>query len=79
MNIICLKNLIKRYRNTYDSEVDTSFVVHHSLHGLPDLLFEMHPCGLHVCYPTKMGEFGFIQSVEQNMKLFNKRDIYMTN
>jgi hypothetical protein len=74
-NIICLKNLIKCYRVTYDSEVDTSFVVHRSAHGLPDLLFEMHPCGLHVCYPTKMGEFGFIQTVEENMKLFSKRQI----
>ena len=71
-NIICLKNLIKCYQVTYNSEVDTLFVVHHSAHGLPDLLFEMHPCGLHVCYPTKMGEFGFIQTVEENMKLFKK-------
>jgi len=68
-NIICLKNLIKCYWATYDSEVDTSFVVHCSIHDLPDLLFEMHPCGLHVCYPTKMGDFGFVQTVEDNMKL----------
>jgi hypothetical protein len=27
-NIICLKNLIKCYRVTYDSELDTTFVVH---------------------------------------------------
>jgi hypothetical protein len=36
---------------TYDSEVDTIFVVHCSQFGLPDSLFEMHPCGLHICYP----------------------------
>ncbi len=46
-----------------------------SAHGLPDLLFKMHPCGLHVCYPKKIGEFGFVQTVEQNMKLFSKRQI----
>ena len=74
-NIICLKNLIKCYRVTYDSELDTTFVVHRSAFGLPDLLFEMHPCGLHVCYPKKMGEFGFVQTVEDNMKLFSKRQI----
>ena len=74
-NIICLKNLIKCYRVTYDSEVDTTFVVHRSAYGLPDLLFEMHPCGLHVCYPKKMGQFGFIQTVEDNMKLFSKRQV----
>ncbi len=49
MNIICCKNLIKCYRVTYDSKLDTTFVVHHSAFGLPDLLFEMHPCELHVC------------------------------
>jgi len=74
-NIICLKNLIKCYRVTYDSEVDTTFVVHRSASGLPDLLFEMHPCGLHVCYPKKMGQFGFVQTVQDNMKLFSKRQL----
>jgi hypothetical protein len=74
-NIICLKNLIKCYRVTSDSEIDTTFVVHCSAFGLPDLLFEMHPCGLHVCYPKKIGQFGFVQTVEDNMKLFSKRQV----
>ncbi len=74
-NIICLKNLIKIYRVTYDSEVDTTFNVHRQHFGLPDLFFEMHPCGLHICYPKKMGEFGFVQTVKDNMKLFSKRQI----
>jgi hypothetical protein len=59
-NIICLKNLIKCYRVTYDGKLDTTFVVHCSAFGLPDLLFEMNPCGLHVFYPKKMGQFGFV-------------------
>jgi hypothetical protein len=63
-NVICLKNLIKFYQFTYDSKLDTTFVVHHSAFGLPDLLFEMHPCGLKVCYPNQMGKFGFVQTVE---------------
>jgi hypothetical protein len=74
-NIICLKNLIKIYRVTYDSEVGTAFVVHCTQFGLPDLFFEMHPCGLHVCYPKKMGGFGFILTVKDNVKLFSKRQI----
>ncbi len=74
-NIICLKNLIKIYRVTYDSKVDTTFVVHRSTFSLPNLLFETHPCRLHVCYPKKMGEFGFVQPVKDNMKLFSKRQI----
>ena len=68
-------NFIKIYWVTYDSNVDTTFVVHRSAFGLPYLLFEMHPCGLHVCYPKNMGEFGFVQTVEDNMKLFSKRQI----
>jgi hypothetical protein len=60
---------------TYDSEADTTFVVHCSAFGLPDLLFEMHPCGLHVCYPKKTGEFGFVLPVDDNMKLFSKQHI----
>jgi hypothetical protein len=74
-NIICLKKLIKCYRVTYNSKVDNTFVVHCSAFGLPDMLFEMHPCGLHVCYPKNMGEFGFDQTVENNMKLFSKQQI----
>jgi hypothetical protein len=35
----------------------------------------MHPCGLHVCYPKKMGEFGFVQTVKDNVTLFSKRQI----
>ncbi len=50
-------------------------MVHRSAFGLPDLLFEMHLYGLHVCYPKKMGEFGFVQTFEDNMKLFSKRQI----
>jgi hypothetical protein len=71
-NIICLKNLIKIYRATYDREVDTTCVINRSAFSLPDLLFEMHPCGLHVCYPKKMGEFGFVQIIKDNMKIFSK-------
>jgi hypothetical protein len=56
-------------------EVDTTFVVHCSAFGLQDLLFEMHPCGLHVCYRKNMGEFGFVQTVEDNIKLFSKQQI----
>ncbi len=56
----------------YDSRVDLTFAVNCSTFGLPDLLFEMHPCGLHVCYPKKMGQFEFVQTV---LKLFSKRQI----
>ena len=36
----------------------------------------MHPCGLHVYYPEKIdGQYGFVQTVANNMKLFTKRQI----
>jgi hypothetical protein len=50
-------------------------VVHCRACGLPNLLFKMHPCGLHVCYPNNMGEFEFVQTVEDSMKLFSKQQI----
>ncbi len=78
-NIICLKNMIKIYRVTYDSKVDTTFVVHCQQFGLPDLFFKMHPCGLHICYLKKMGKFGFIQKDKDNMKLVSKRQLAGAN
>ena len=37
--------------------------------------FEMHPRCLDICYRKKMGEFGFVQIVKDNMKLFSKQQI----
>ncbi len=54
----------------------TSFVVRREEFGLPDMVFDMHPCGLHVYYPKKInGQYGFVQTVAENMKLFTKRQI----
>jgi hypothetical protein len=78
-NIIYLRKLIKIYRITYDSKVETTFVIHCQQFGLHDLFFEMHLCGLHICYLKKMGEFGFIKTVKDNMKLFSKRQIAGAN
>jgi hypothetical protein len=40
------------------------------------MVFDMHPCGLHVYYPEKInGQYGFVQTVAENMKLFTKRQI----
>jgi len=75
-NILCLKNLIRMYRVTYDSERQTAFIVHREKFGLPNMVFDMHPWGLHVYYPEKIdGQYGFVQTVADNMKLFTKRQI----
>jgi hypothetical protein len=47
----------------------THLLLSTAVSGLPDLLFEIHPCGLHICYPEKMGEFGFVQTIKDNMKI----------
>jgi hypothetical protein len=73
-NIICLKNLIRLYWATYDRERRTAFIVHWEEFGLLNIIFDMHPCGLHVYYPKKSdGQFGFVQTVAENMQLFTKQ------
>jgi len=59
----------------YESDLDTALCGPLQAFGLPDFLFEMHPCGVHICYPKKMGELEFVQTVEDNMKLLSKRQI----
>jgi hypothetical protein len=40
------------------------------------MIFDMHPCGLHVYYPKKSNwQYGFVQTVAENMKLFAKQQI----
>ncbi len=40
------------------------------------MVFDMHPCGLHIYYPEKNdGKYSFVQTVADNMKLFTKRQI----
>jgi hypothetical protein len=74
--IICLKNLIRLYRVTYDSKRWTAFTLHQEEFGLPNMTFDMHPCGLHVYYPKKFnGQYEFVQTVAENMKLFTKQQI----
>jgi hypothetical protein len=68
-NILCLKNLIRLYRITHDSKRRTAFIVHREEFGLLNMVFDMHPCGLHVYYPKKFdGQYGFVQTVANNMK-----------
>jgi hypothetical protein len=75
-NTICLKNLIHLYQMTNDSKQQTALIVHHKEFGLPIMIFDMHPCGLHICYPKKTdGHYGFVQTVADNMPFFTKRQI----
>ena len=49
-NIISLKNMIRQYRVTYDSDDETS-IVHREASALPDMEFKMQKSVLHVFYP----------------------------
>ncbi len=55
-NIICLKNIICLYRVTYDSERRMAFIVHQRKFGLPNMVFDIHPCGLHLYYTKQQIE-----------------------
>jgi hypothetical protein len=52
-----------------------AFIVIWEEFGLPNMIFDMHPCnGLHVYYPKKSdGHYGFVQTVVDNMKLFARQ------
>ncbi len=40
------------------------------------MVFDMHPCGLHIYYTEKTdGKCSFVQTVADNMKLFTKQQI----
>ncbi len=75
-NIICLINIIRLYQVTYDSKWQTAFIIHQEEFGLRYMVFDMHPCGLHIYYPEKTdGKNSVVQTVADNMKLLTKQQI----
>jgi len=77
--LLSFKEIIKHYRITYDSEVDTSFTVHQRAEGLVDLHFKMHESGLHILVRDDLSAQAFIQTVEQNMSVYTPREIAGAN
>lgn len=72
-NILLLKDTISTYRVTYDS-YDEAFIVWREARGLPNMIFRMHSSGLHFYDPNRE-EFSFVVTVDDNMKMFSKRQI----
>ena len=70
-NILCLKNMKKKYRVTYYSAENGTFTVHK-----PDaqLHFMMHQDRLHY-HDTKNSEVTLIQTVQENEEGYIKRQI----
>ena len=50
-NIIALKNIIRQYRVTYNSD-ESTFVVHREAENKENMEFRMHANGLH-CYDPR--------------------------
>ena len=73
-NIVAVCNVKKYYRITYDSSDKNGFVVHRSEFGLPDMHFVEHSSGLHIYHPTPE-ELAFLNTVEDNMEGFTKKEI----
>ena len=66
--------MIRQYRVTYYSN-DQTFVVHREASALTDMEFRMENSGLHVFYPEDIKTLLLMNTVEENMKAFTKRDV----
>ena len=64
-NILLLAAIQQQYQVTYDSGVETFFVVHQSKHGISDMIFRMHSSGRHYYDPSEE-LFTFIETVDKN-------------
>ena len=72
--IISLKNMIRQYRVTYDSNNQT-LIVHREASALPDIEVRMHKSGLHMFYPEDVNNLVLMNMDEENMKAFTISDI----
>ena len=69
-NIIAIKNIIRKYQVTYNSDKST-FVVHCKAAKKNNMEFRMHANGMH-CYDSRedITEFAFLETVAGNKKRF---------
>lgn len=54
--------------------MNQGFIVHRESEGKPNMIFKKHPCGLHYYDPSDQ-DFTFINTVDENMKSYSKRQI----
>ena len=74
-NIIALKNIIRQYRVTYNSD-ELTFAVHREAANKKNMEFRMHANGFHWYDPREdITEFAFMETVAGNKKGFTKRQI----
>ena len=70
--------MIRQYRITYDRD-NQAFIVHREASALPDMDFRMHKSVLHVFYTEDKSNMVLMNTVEENMKAFTKRDVEGAN
>jgi DNA gyrase/topoisomerase IV subunit B len=73
-----LRNMIDKYRVTYDSE-DLMFVFQRELDNKPDMESRMHESGLHYYDPRKEQHLTFINNVSKKKQGSTKKQIKGTD
>ena len=58
-----MRNMIRQYRVTYDSN-DQTLIVHQEAFALPDMEFRIHKSGLHVLYPEDVNNLVKMNTVD---------------
>ena len=66
--------MIRQYRVTYDSN-DETFIVHWEASALPDMDFRIHKSDIRVFCLEDIKNLVLMNTVKENMKAFNKRDV----
>jgi hypothetical protein len=66
-NIVALNTLSQQYCVTYDSAEGSYFIVHcQEVNDMPNMVFHMHPSGLHYFDPSATSNCTFLTNVEFN-------------
>jgi hypothetical protein len=74
-NIVTLNTLSQQYV-TYDSSEGSCFIVHHQeVNVMPNMVFHMHPSGLHCYLPRATSNFIILITVEGNKTGVSQRQL----
>jgi hypothetical protein len=66
-NIVALNTVSQQYHVTYASAEGSCFIVHRQeANSMPNMVFHMHPSGLHYCNSSATSNFTFLTTVEGN-------------
>ncbi len=78
-NILSFLLVKSEYDITYDGD---AFIIHRAAKGFPDMVFQPHESGFLVYDPEdarEMVSYSYMETVENIMALFTKRQIHSAN